>query len=45
MSTNSESKSNSLINIQIPDFLDKAAENLSDKPTETMGEVLSDCLF
>ncbi len=36
---------NSLVKIEVPESIDKAVNNLTGKPTETIGQVLSDCLF
>ena len=35
----------SVVSIEIPESIDNAVKNLTDKPTETVGQVLSDCLF
>lgn len=35
----------SLINIELPESVDNAVKNLTDKPTVTIGETISDCLF
>jgi len=36
---------NSLVKIEVPESIDEAVKNLTGKPTETIGQVLSDCLF
>lgn len=39
------SNKKSIISIELPDSIDNAAKNLTDKPTATIGETISDCLF
>lgn len=36
---------NTLVKIEVPESIDNAINNLSNKPTETIGQILSDCLF
>lgn len=36
---------NSLVNIELPDCVDTSLKNLTDKPSTTLGNILSDCLF
>lgn len=36
---------NSLIKIEVPESIDNAVNNLANKPTETIGQILSDCLY
>ena len=42
---NKNTINNSLVNIEVPDCVDKTLKNLTDKPSTTLGQVLSDCLF
>lgn len=39
------SVTNSLVKIEVPESIDNALKNLTGRPTETIGQVLSDCLF
>lgn len=36
---------NSLVKIEIPESIDEAVKNLTGKPTETIGQILSDCFY
>lgn len=36
---------NSLINIELPESVDNVVKNLTEKPTATIGETISDCLY
>ena len=36
---------NSLINIELPESVDNVVKNLTDKPTATIGETISDCMY
>ncbi|MBE6105260.1 DUF4393 domain-containing protein [Anaerovibrio lipolyticus] len=42
---NKNTINNSLVNIEVPDCVDKTLKNLTDKPSTTLGNILSDCLF
>lgn len=42
---NKNTINNSLVNIEVPDCVDKTLKNLTDKPSTTLGQVLSDCFF
>lgn len=44
MSDNNNIKK-SIINIEVPDSIDNAFKNLTDKPAATLGEIISDCFF
>lgn len=35
----------SIIKIELPEFIDKALNNVVDKPSRTIGDIISDCLF
>lgn len=43
--SDSDNTKDSFINIKLPDSIDNAVKNLTDKPTATIGDVISDCLF
>lgn len=36
---------NSIINIELPESVDNAVKNLTDKPAATIGETISDCMY
>lgn len=36
---------NSLINLELPESIDNAVKNITDKPSATIGETISDCMF
>lgn len=38
-------KNVSLINLELPDSIDTVVKNISEKPSSTIGETISDCLF
>lgn len=42
MNDESKSTSISLVNIDLPDFVNNAAKNLTDKPTQSIGQTFSD---
>ena len=42
---NKNTINNSLVNIEVPDCVDNTLKNLTDKPSTTLGQVLSDCVF
>lgn len=44
MADKNTSKKN-IINIELPASIDNAAKNLTDKPTQTIGTTISDCLY
>lgn len=41
----SDNTNKSVINIELPDSIDTAVKNLTEKPTATLGETISDCMF
>ena len=35
----------SVVKIEVPECIDNAVDNLLDKPTNTIGQTISDCMF